>query len=93
MQESSPFVCFLKSADMNLYSQTLDLISGGIKSFSIILVQRKREKNETEMGKHIEELKNLILEKIRDFIKTLPKINRFIKSIKEGNFLGVGTNN
>ena len=41
MQESSPFVCFLKSADMNLYSQTLDLISGGIKSFSIILVQRK----------------------------------------------------
>ena len=46
MQESSPFVCFVKSADMNLYLQTLDLISGEI---TIIFnhfgpKQRKRDK-------------------------------------------------
>jgi hypothetical protein len=46
MQESSPFVCFIKSADMNLYIQTLDLISGEI---TIILVQRKEQEIKRKM--------------------------------------------
>ena len=51
MQESSPFVCFLKSADMNLYLQTLDLISGEITIIFNHFGPKQRKKNKREKEK------------------------------------------
>jgi len=51
MQESSPFVCFIKSADMNLYIQTLDLISGEITIIFNHFGPKQRKKNKREKEK------------------------------------------
>jgi len=63
-----------------------------IKEYSVNQMKQKYKNilryQRTSFEENIRDVKNR-----RRFIKTLPKINRFPKSIKEGNFLGVGTNN